>query len=596
MKTARFDDIREKRIEEAFSKRKITKIWREVVKNQLRSSDINDLFDHFDFNHKINERADSLSAEILGGAYKASSPLIYKVEKKMGICRHMVLPSPTDALIMQVITEELYPKIKSNQPSEKAYYSRDRHRMIKPHESIDDIYTANWLVLWKKRQEEVYKFKETKSIIVVTDLANYYDSIDLPLLRESVLSMVEYKDEVLVDILFRVIDEVSWKPDYLPPRKRGLPLINYESIRLLGHSFLFEIDEVIKTKTNENFTRWMDDITFNTEDKLEARKLINSISDVLKSKGLALNEAKTYFLNHDQHQLHYLIDLNQSLDLVKNDDGFMFGEDVVVKMFLDHLEDRSSSAWLSVTKRFIKVFKDRGYDVSTHLKQLYIDYSGLRNSIALYFEEIGHGNDLEKIVKEIIEESEFQDDISLFYLCRTITSWVMPDNDNTVSYLKKICSLINFSNKPFNFYCVLWLKAKYDHPKELLAFIVKFEGMWSKNSFLRRQVACVLSRLYCTDTKMVKKILEEQIRSGVPDAMSVSGDILSFAKIDSLDKSLKFYLFPTNLKKYKLERFLVLCSVLNSDTMSSDKSIQKKVKEKIQDPFFKKWLYYNYNI
>jgi hypothetical protein len=74
-------------------------------------------------------------------------------------------------------------------------------------------------------------------------------------------------NEVLVDVLFRVIEEISWKPDYLPYSGRGLPTSNLEAIRLLAHSFLFEIDEVLKQRTNDSFTRWMDDIVIGVDER-----------------------------------------------------------------------------------------------------------------------------------------------------------------------------------------------------------------------------------------------------------------------------------------------------------------------------------------
>ena len=40
-------------------------------------------------------------------------------------------------------------------------------------------------------------------------------------------------DEVIIDLLFQTIEDISWKPDYLPYSNRGLPTSNIEAIRLL---------------------------------------------------------------------------------------------------------------------------------------------------------------------------------------------------------------------------------------------------------------------------------------------------------------------------------------------------------------------------
>src|SRR5690606_1338415 len=115
-------------------------------------------------------------------------PLIYRIEKKFGVCRHIVIPQPADALILQIITEFISREVLTNQPSENAFYSRDRHQPKKPHE-IDE-YGFNWRELWKKMQIKIYRFKEEKDLIIVTDLSNYYDSIYMPELRKIISGYV----------------------------------------------------------------------------------------------------------------------------------------------------------------------------------------------------------------------------------------------------------------------------------------------------------------------------------------------------------------------------------------------------------------------
>jgi len=62
-------------------------------------------------------------------------------------------------------------------------------------------------------QKEIYRFNEEKELLIVTDLTNYYDSIGIDELKKAFLGYVK-ANEVLVDLLFRVIEEISWKPDY----------------------------------------------------------------------------------------------------------------------------------------------------------------------------------------------------------------------------------------------------------------------------------------------------------------------------------------------------------------------------------------------
>jgi hypothetical protein len=105
----------------------------------------------------------------------------------------------------------------------------------------------------------------------------------------------------------------------LPYTGKGLPTSNLEAIRLLAHSFLFEIDDVLKQRTNNSFTRWMDDIVIGVDDRKEAIDIISSISDMLKSRGLALNLSKTAIYDSEQAYSHFQIEENKYLDTL---DGF----------------------------------------------------------------------------------------------------------------------------------------------------------------------------------------------------------------------------------------------------------------------------------
>src|SRR5437899_786170 len=96
--TARFDIQRHRELKAIFTVARMCRVWRDLVRSQLRRLDIPDLHDYYDFNFNIESRAEAIIERILAGQYRAEAPLIYRIEKKLGICRHMMLPSPADAL------------------------------------------------------------------------------------------------------------------------------------------------------------------------------------------------------------------------------------------------------------------------------------------------------------------------------------------------------------------------------------------------------------------------------------------------------------------------------------------------------------------
>lgn len=601
MLTERFT-ARKKLLTNIFTKKDIVKIWRDIVRDRLRTSDIKDLFDHYDFNYNIEQRALTIKNSILTGKYKVEQPLIYRLEKKFGVCRHIVMPQPTDALVLQVLIEHVVTDILKNQPSENAFYSRDRHNVPKPHE-IEE-YGLSWRQQWKKLQKKIYKFNKEKELIIVTDLSNYFDSIDIQELRKVFTSYTEIK-EVIIDVLFRIIEEISWRPDYLPYSWRGLPTTNIEGIRLLAHSFLFEVDEVIKEKTDNSFARWMDDIIIGINSKKEAIETISSVSDILKSRGLALNLSKTNIYNAEKSYYHFQIEINRYLDSIEKIRSTSPSYKKVLKevnqKFISHFKHQDAKYWEKVTKRFITTYSKLESDyLIKNIDKYYIEYPGIRMNLLYYLVSRGYSPKSSNKVLEIAKNIDLFDDISLFQLCYLVTQWEVPINSVAIKFLKDfelLITSISFRRiTPFDFYYVLWFKAKYNHPDDLLTFVKKYENLWQSDSFLRRQVTATLSRLLKDNIK-VQHILQTQLSSGVVNASTLADQILSFEKIEKLDDKLNYYLFPKNIQRpYPLSKFLVLCSVLNSEKIRGDKSIKKKILHQISDPYYLKWLDTTYNI
>jgi hypothetical protein len=105
--TARFEIDRQKQLATVFTRDRLVTIWKDRVRNQLRRQAITDLHDYYDFHSTIDAQADAIIERVLNGQYRSEAPIIYKLEKKIGICRHMMIPSPSDALVFQVLTERV---------------------------------------------------------------------------------------------------------------------------------------------------------------------------------------------------------------------------------------------------------------------------------------------------------------------------------------------------------------------------------------------------------------------------------------------------------------------------------------------------------
>ncbi len=104
-------------LKQLFTRSRLIQLWRNLVRDQMRRFDITDLHDYYDFNFAIAARADAIIERILVGQYRAEVPLVYRSEKKLGICRHMMVPTPSDALVFQLLTDVLYNDVIKAQPN-----------------------------------------------------------------------------------------------------------------------------------------------------------------------------------------------------------------------------------------------------------------------------------------------------------------------------------------------------------------------------------------------------------------------------------------------------------------------------------------------
>jgi hypothetical protein len=591
MITDRFKLLRNPEISKIFTKAKVISIWRKIVKKQLRDAVIQDLFDYYDFNYFIEDKARTIISDLKKGSYRSQSPLVYKIEKKYGVCRHMILPQPMDALVLQTLTEHIYPKIKKKAPTKNAFYSRNRSNSKKPHE-ISEFDSFSWLENWKRMQKEIYRFNQDKNFIVVTDLTNYFDSVDLQDLRHFISTNFDI-NETTIDLVFRIITDIAWIPDYLPFMPRGLPTINIEAIRLLAHSYLFEIDKILKKKTDGNFARWMDDITIGCDSIGDGSEIISSISDVLKSRGLALNLSKTNIYSAIEGKKQFCISENLYLDeldaKLKADESIDIS--ILKKEFVKQLRDDRRKSWDKIIKRFFTLFSklsDAG--LLRHCSKLYEKYPGLRPNIINYFSNLEFQPMTSRKIRELLEAHKSYDSVSKFLIIQTLVKWNIPYSKKGKEYISEIRKAIGEISSDMDFYCHLYFRNKYDSQAKFKGFITKFENKWKNSSFLRRQVASVLPRIWITYPDTVEKYYELLLASGDVNVMTLITSIKHLMNINTLDKLLSPYLFPTTERFFPQNKFNVLCAVLSSEKIKQNNDFIQKIREKDLDDFHKEHL------
>jgi hypothetical protein len=150
-------------------------------------------------------------------------------------------------------------------------------------------------------------------VLIVTDVTNYFDSINHELLMEY-LSPLGLPRKA-VGLLGRILEEFKPPAGHSPNPRIGIPVDEFDCSRQLAHVFLFEHDRrVVENVGEEYYVRWMDDQNIGAMSMTGGRQIVRVLNTSLSSQRLTLNAGKTLFLTQDQIVKHFQLLPNEALD------------------------------------------------------------------------------------------------------------------------------------------------------------------------------------------------------------------------------------------------------------------------------------------
>ena len=597
--TARFELERRRQLKSLFTQSRLAELWRKLVKEQMRGFEIRDLHDYYDFNFAIEARADAIVERVLAGQYRAESPIVYRAEKKLGVCRHMLIPAPSDALVFQLLTDALYTSVICAQPSKRAFYARARHTLSLPHEH-QQAGSYPWFILWPKFQTEIWKFSKAHRFLVTTDLTNYFDNIGLRELRH-VISAIAKTKEVYLDLLFSLIEDLSWNPDYLPTSHKGLPVIDIEAPRLLAHALLFEVDYLLKKRTKNNFVRWMDDINFGVADRRSANIILGEINDVLKSRGLALNLSKTEVMTSKEAEFHFMFLENNRLSKIQARAKKLKSRTAKTKLarkvqgeLAKHLKNCKARNKDKVTKRFLTILGILGVPAALgEVKSIYISQPGLRASVLNYLAKLPFSKPVATTFVQLLGETDLYDDAARFGLVAAVVDWTVPRDASGMTLVRQLRKKLEVPTSPFDWLCWLFFLAKYGQPHEILRVAQAGRQFGAKEPFFARQRIAALTRGLGINPRAVLTQLRTETSTGYSDSASVANNLLNFseAAFPTKHQRLYPYLFPTQPhSRYPLPKFLLLCALAHSEAAVGKTIKRPEIRAHVRDPWYLHWL------
>jgi len=571
----------------------LRKAWKDTVRDGLRKQDITDLHDHYDFHVNKDRLFDVMGQQVSNGTYFPKKPFVIRVEKSDGISRHLQIPTPEDAVILQTVVNAISKEILSHQPSQNSYFSRSHSRGHRTIEHLDDSFPYDWRQLWADFQTRIWEFTSVYPYVVVTDVANFFDNISLSQLR-NVLSGYGAFKEVLIDFLFFMLERFVWRPDYLPFSGVGLPQINFDAPRLLAHSFLFEVDRYLDGATSGDFVRWMDDMDFGVESIDKGRVILRHLDELLLTRGVRLNSGKTKILSVAAAKDYFLPNENRYLTLLqrrierKLERSESISDDVLLlrQRFVMFLKRPMVGNWDKVYKRYFTIASiSKHAFLEKYVPQLLAGKPKLRDSIFRYYGSLGPNKARVRHIVEFIGTQSVTEDSALFNAAKLLVDWPLARagkaHDEIVALAE---NLIRRSETAF--IAALWILAKYATSEQLVKNLRATVGIWSQSAFLSRQVAAVTPRLR-SQRGTIEIFSNLMAVSGQTDALNVVRNLDRIHNMKSAFRAELMYLQVGLRHVYPLEKFLIVLDLLNgaiSDTVK--KQIAATVRSLTNDPTF----------
>ena len=484
---------------------------------------------------------------------------------------------------------------------EKRFFSRSHSS-----QTAEFIFGKDYI--WFKRWPEFFRrrlaISSTHNWVVTTDISTFFDNVHYGHLR-NIISTLDGIEEVVLDILFDVVDEISWRPDYLPSVGIGLPQVQFDAPRLLAHIYLYEIDQFLKKETADSFVRWVDDITFAVDSHVEGKTILRDLDALLQLRGVRLNSGKTSVLSKLDARRFFHGRANEFLDRMKSriDDKQKLG------FSTNSLSKRLRSSFDSfvaqpayghhdkVCKRYVGLFGKIGDNYAIDFcTDALITQPGFRDTVYRYALDIGPQTKLYSAFISYVKSPHALDDASICQIALVLTLWRISPKSSRFRALAKLGVDLGdpqFTSKShYYFVASLWLVAKYGTQKNLREVLEKNETLWSNSEFLSRQVAASAGKF--RNERSFKWIALKIERHGFRSAVSVINSLRELQEYENnIPGHIRLYCTNgNNVGKYSIQRFLISFRVLTSKKLkpSVKQNLKSQIIRFVNDPHYARVL------
>lgn len=276
------------------------------------------------YQYQINRAkiAEQLYHEIVQFRYHPLTPRDYIILNK---AKHVTRISPTfhakDYFLYYFCTKILEDEIAVNyvEGTFGGWRLGNQIRLLEENDEIQVTESAPsnsynpflWTEQWGNFQKKAFEANNPQKYpwIVKLDIANFYDNINLDLLKKKLYLSAPRSKLLYIDLLIHFLSNWNKKFEGYSNKSVGLPQDEIsDSSRLLANFYLQDFDKYIKSicdSKDAQYLRYADDQLIYAKSKIDAQYLVYETSKNLSKIGLNINTGKVKYFNNPEEFNQY---------------------------------------------------------------------------------------------------------------------------------------------------------------------------------------------------------------------------------------------------------------------------------------------------
>ena len=409
------------------------KTWRAVKKNYQEQL-VREPFDLLAYEVQLESNLKKLEYLVQTDKYRPKLPLIIRAAKRDGMTRALSFLDITDTIIIKTITDKLQSSLHKDFPS-CVGFSRSQQKAFRSDEEDYDT----WIQAWLRHQGFVNDLLQYKGCdyVVKSDVSNFFPSLSHHSLRHLVLQRTS-AEEKLVNLLFFIIEYMSWRPGYCINREVGIPQEDHDSSRILAHTYMVHTDNYFAEEIEEGrYVRWVDDFIIAVRTQQEGKTILKKIEQALENSGLFINSAKSKIITKEHFAQSMFDNENNYLDEIhkitmKAHEDELYGHkehfDEKLMMFLSIPEEKRIDNWDRVLRRFYTESRRIGSVVlENHALDHLGQYPSCARNIFKYLSTASYSINLQNSIYDYLKSGEnIYEDIEI-YCYEFLLKWAVSD-------------------------------------------------------------------------------------------------------------------------------------------------------------------------